>query len=52
MLNMEDFHVDMPKIPLSEVNYVFAIVDIWSIWGHHALPHYLSLLLWGVEPRI
>ena len=34
MLNMEDFHVDMPKIPLSEVNYVFGIVGYPPKLGH------------------
>ena len=38
MLNMEDFHVDTAKIPLSEVNYVFAIAGIWSMLGHRAHP--------------
>ena len=40
MLNMEDFHVDMPKIPLSEVNYDLGVAGIWSYWGLHlVLPH-------------
>ena len=33
MLNMEDFHVDTAKIPLSEVNYGLGIVGIRSISG-------------------
>ena len=34
MLNMEDFHVDTAKIPLSEVNYDLGIVGIPSILSY------------------
>ena len=44
MLNMEDFHVDTAKIPLSEVNYVYGVVGIWSSEGHHAHPTLLLLI--------
>ena len=34
MLNMEDFHVDTAKNPLSEVNYGYGFVGIPSILSY------------------